>query len=405
MSSRRKPSRRGAVVVLVALLVGVLVAMVAFAVDVGYIVHVRTELQRTADSCALAAVVHLPDQTAARTAAQVAAEENDSGLSVSAIAFGRWDRDKAVFLTSLSGMDANAARVTVSRTRGTGNPVRLFWGPAIGTSTADVSATAIAMRDKGLCGPLVGVDWISVPGDPQTDSFNSRYGPYNAATAGDRGSICSDGPIALDGNPVVRGDARSGKGYPVTLSGGAIVTGSRGQRLRPLNLPPVDASQAAVSNDNGSLPLIPKGNSWVSPIDGSGNFLVDGGKTYDMPPGTYYVNNLTLTGQSTLRLSGATTIYVTGKLDTSGGYVINQTKLANNFHILMTGSTATVTAKVAFYGVIYAPNTAVTLTGTADWFGAVTGKNLTFTGSGRAHYDESLNLGEIEPPQRISLVQ
>jgi hypothetical protein len=261
------------------------------------------------------------------------------------------------------------------------------------------------MYDRDLCGPLVGIQWISVPGDPETDSYDSEKEIYVWSRAGDKGSICSDGPVTLEGGAIVRGDARSGKGFPVTLTGSSQVTGSRGQRLKPLNLPPVDASTAAATNDNSTLPLIQKGNSWLSPVDGSGNFLLDAGKTYDMPAGTYYFKDLTLTGQSTLNLSGQTKIYVTGKLDTSGGYVINSTQIPNNLQILMTGSTGRVTAKVDFYGVIYAPNTDVTIDGSANWFGATVGKTLTATGSGEIHYDESLDLGEVGLPTRLCLVE
>ena len=68
--------RRGNIVVLTTLMLVVLLAMVAFAIDMGYIVHARTELQRTADACALAAAARLPDLDEARAIAQIRAREN-----------------------------------------------------------------------------------------------------------------------------------------------------------------------------------------------------------------------------------------------------------------------------------------------------------------------------------------
>ena len=52
-------NRRGVILVIAALMMTVLVGMVAFAVDYGYILKVRTDLQRSADASALAAVQDL----------------------------------------------------------------------------------------------------------------------------------------------------------------------------------------------------------------------------------------------------------------------------------------------------------------------------------------------------------
>ncbi len=53
---------------------------------------------------------------------------------------------------------------------------------------------------------------------------------------------------------------------------------------------------------------------------------------------------------------------------------------------------------------IYAPNTTVTIDGDSPVFGAVVGKTLTVSGSGQGHYDESLNMEEVEFPSRTALV-
>jgi hypothetical protein len=84
--------------------------------------------------------------------------------------------------------------------------------------------------------------------------------------------------------------------------------------------------------------------------------------------------------------------------------VFNTTQLPSNLQIMMTGSTARVTAKVDFYGVVYAPNTAVTVEGSADWYGAVVGKTLYASGSGDFHFDEDLDLA-TRTPRRVALVE
>ena len=46
----------------------------------------------------------------------------------------------------------------------------------------------------------------------------------------------------------------------------------------------------------------------------------------------------------------------------------------------------------------------VTVDGDSDIYGAIVGKTLTVTGSGSGHYDESLDLEQVEFPRRVALV-
>src|SRR5205085_7934927 len=68
-SSSRTPTmkrpyqrRRGNIVAMTAILMVVMIAFVAMAVDIGYLCTVRNELQRTADSAAIAAAWELADK-------------------------------------------------------------------------------------------------------------------------------------------------------------------------------------------------------------------------------------------------------------------------------------------------------------------------------------------------------
>jgi hypothetical protein len=238
-----------------------------------------------------------------------------------------------------------------------------------------------------------------------TDSFDSEKGAYHSSTATDRGSLCSDGPISIEGSVFVKGDARAGKGFKVTFEGNPTLTGSHGSRLKPLNFPTVDDSRARHSNDNSQIPMIQEGNSWRSPVDENGNLLLDGNKTIDLPPGIYHLNDVMLEGQAVLNITGPTTIYVTGDLRRAGGVQLNNhTRKAANLKIMMTGGTARVTSYDAFFGVIYAPNTDVTLDGNAEYFGTIVGKTLTVTGTAAGHYDESIALAEMGMPRRTALV-
>ena len=419
--ARRRCGRRGNVLVLTALLMVALFGVLAFAVDTGWVLHTRTELQRTADACALAAAARLPDSSEATLVAHAVAAENgwSSGVQIGEgdemhgsdldpldVEYGLWDRDTATFTTPTpSGRSTNAVRVTLRRTEATKNPLGLFFGRVIGTSQADVSASATAWYDRGVCGPFVGIDWLDVRGDATTNSFDSAEGPYSPGAARDRGTICSDGPIDVLGNPIVRGDALAGKGDAVNVNGAAVVTGHLGNRVTPLSLPPVDASEAAATNDNDDAPQVWQGQSWRDAIQPNGDFRLNAGEVYDLPPGTYYLRNVTLNGSSTLNIHGPTTIYVTGKLLRAGtSDVNNNTQLASNLQILSTGGTIDVSSNTPFYGVIYAPESRVTIDGDADLFGAVVGKTLKVIGNSAAHYDESLDLEHLEVPPRTMLV-
>lgn len=63
-SRSQKRTRRGNVVVLTALMITMIIAVLASAIDLGYLFVARTEMQRTADSSALAAAWELIDEEA-----------------------------------------------------------------------------------------------------------------------------------------------------------------------------------------------------------------------------------------------------------------------------------------------------------------------------------------------------
>ncbi len=413
---------RGAIAVLAAFLLVVLLGMVAFAIDVGYIAYAKAELQRSADAAALAAATELPDELAAIDAAVANGADNQTRVTplvqAGDVSFGYWDRDAASFDEPASGQSANAVRVTIGRTAADGNPLHLFFAHLLGRSRADVTASATATKDRGLCGAFIGIESVVASGNVLTDSFNSEVAPYDADTAREHGSLCSDGPITLNGSDYIRGDVRAGRDAAVKINGtSAVVTGNIGNRVKPLNMPAVDAGDAAANNDNSLLGGIvsPDGKgkgkgkanqAGASPLDSQRNFKLDGTTTYTIPPGVYYFNDMELSGQSVLNFSGPTVIYLTGDLKRAGGTVVNNnTQIAVNLKIYSTGGDIDITSDNNFYGVIYAPLSDVTVGGTADYFGSIVGQTLRIQGDAQAHYDESLRLAELGLPTRTTLVE
>ncbi len=397
----QKP-RRGNIIILSCGLMVCLLALVALAVDVGYLAHAHTELQRTADAIALAAAARLPSQTDATDFGLGTAQSNDpvaaTALDANDFEFGWWNRNDSTFTTPPpSNRQANAVRVTVGRTEAGGNPLNLFFARVIGHASADITCRAIAFMDRGLCGPFIGIEGLTAMGDINTDSFDSIEGPYVAALANHRGSLCSDGDITLNGGVYIKGDVRAGAGDDIIIHGSSgTVTGNIGNRVKPLDFPSVDTADVAGNNDNALL---------GGALNGQRNFRLNGGEVFNMPPGTYYLNNMDMMGMSVLNISGETVIYLTGDLMRAGGtQVNNNTQIASNLRIYSTGGRIDVTSHNPFYGVIYAPDSQVDIGGTADFFGAIVGQTLRVHGDATGHYDESLQLEEIDPPTRTTIV-
>ena len=144
--------RRGKIVVLTALMLPVMFGMAAFAIDVGHITYSRSRLQAAAEASALAAVEELPDDANSIVKAQNLAQLNfaDSYPNIVAtqdIEFGVWD-DQSGFVIGPPN-SANAVRVTAQLSQSNGNQLSLFFGGMIGTSHADLCASAIATRPSG----------------------------------------------------------------------------------------------------------------------------------------------------------------------------------------------------------------------------------------------------------------
>ncbi len=138
------PHRKGAILVLAAVLMIFVFAFVAFTVDIGYMTLTKGELQNAADSAALAGVISLGDgEAAARlTAESFAAQHRAAGSPVvvpdADVLIGRFDFVNKTFVVTTSGQ--NAVRVF---TRVTDKP--FFFAPVIGQNKFNSSAHATAM--------------------------------------------------------------------------------------------------------------------------------------------------------------------------------------------------------------------------------------------------------------------
>jgi Flp pilus assembly protein TadG len=150
-SSSNRLTRRGAVLVLAALFLVIMVGLVAFGVDLGYIMLTRTQLQAAADSSAMAATSMLGwDPTEVRDLAkEYAGKHKAAGQSVSLadsdIEFGNWETATRTFQST--GQVGNAIRVTARSTN-----TNTFFGRIFGVNQFNTSASAVAMANpRDIC--------------------------------------------------------------------------------------------------------------------------------------------------------------------------------------------------------------------------------------------------------------
>jgi len=165
--------RRGNIVAMTAILMMVMIAFVALAVDIGYLYTVRNELQRSADAAAIAATWELIDKdgkagtetadslaTSARTKAALFASLNKVGNQAPGLAgddvnvgyMSNPSDPNGAMLATPTGKLPNAVFVRVQRTSAQNGQVPLFFARAIGFDQATETAQATAAFRSGLSG-------------------------------------------------------------------------------------------------------------------------------------------------------------------------------------------------------------------------------------------------------------
>lgn len=161
---RHENNRKGAILVLAAFLMVMFFAFIAFSIDLGYLGLVRTDLQRAADSAAIASAwdivegnsslgktsVYATDAKARATAAdyvtQNAAANLTTTLAADDIVIGRLasTADGKWTVQENSAGPANAVRVRIRRTTEQNGEVPLFFARVLGIKSRSMQAEAIA---------------------------------------------------------------------------------------------------------------------------------------------------------------------------------------------------------------------------------------------------------------------
>lgn len=227
VSTVKQQPRRGVMAPLAAVLMVFLVGMVAFTVDVGWMVLAQTELQNVSDSAALSGAYPLMEQyvnyalatdagtkttilnnamALARSKAKElanankfafrgnkAGEKKNYSLDDADIEFGYLDKNNNYQSYSQYSVYPNTIKVLVRRDTKANGSLGLFFGPALGTSSVDMNATASAT----IYGQNGTIDNFNKPGGMLPMTFDVNLWK-NFLTTGKN----ADGNSTNDGNGV-----------------------------------------------------------------------------------------------------------------------------------------------------------------------------------------------------------
>jgi len=154
--------RRGAVLVLVTCMMVVILGMAVFAVDVGWIVTNRTQLQSAADAGALAGantMVETPDLGPVEGEALHYVGIN-APTSFASVFFGTWEPSTRTFTPT--SFDPNAVRVVVERTAQRDNAIPSFLAKIFGHERFDARLEAVALGKVGSVEDGLGPTLVTV---------------------------------------------------------------------------------------------------------------------------------------------------------------------------------------------------------------------------------------------------
>jgi Tfp pilus assembly protein PilX len=283
-------------------------------------------------------------------------------------------------------------------------------GTISGIRTATLQVTAIYERTGGT--PIfpyavfatgTACPTINFSSSGYTDSYDSSQGTYAATVLASGGNVGTNGTLTLSGSSNIKGDAyfvnvvTTGTCPTQTYNDGSSggVTGTLYAMGSPKTF-----SNPIYTNPSPALTTATNYSSNVSlPPGNYNNVTVSGGKTLTLSPGTYNFNSLKLSGGSILTISpaGRVVIEIAGAgapskaIDFSGGSISNGGGAPADVQIAYAGSQPMVLSGGSnSAGVVYAPNSDITMSGGSPWFGSIVGKSFINSGGSAVHYDRSL---------------
>jgi hypothetical protein len=252
---------------------------------------------------------------------------------------------------------------------------------------------------------IIGLDSVTISGVSFIDSYNSAIG-YPASKSS-LANVLSNGTITLSGSGKVWGNVRSTQAG-INMSGASQVTGNATAGTT-VSLSGSASVGGTITNHAPApaitLPAVPACGPPYSPNSGisgtytynsvTGDLSLSGVNVATLANGNYCFHNITLGNSAQLKVNGLVTIKMTGTLNLSGATSFtNTTGMPGNLRILSSlasgGNGVILGNGTNVTMVVYAPQTGVSISGSAPLFGTVAAKRITMGNSGALHYDTQL---------------
>ncbi|MBI5363414.1 MAG: hypothetical protein HZA53_09560 [Planctomycetes bacterium] len=266
-----------------------------------------------------------------------------------------------------------------------------------------------------------GREWFHLDANAHVDSYDSTAGTYGSqATNGSgtntyahtEGDIGSNGPITIDQNAKVWGDAPAGPGQSTTVLGNAVVTGSTAAATGMQTVPTVTVpSLTSLGNLTvASNTTIPTGSRRY------GGFTVNSSKTVTITgPATIVCTNFELKSNSNFLVdatNGPVAFYVLDNFKMAQNTVMRSTNydphmlsvnlLSDNVfnpETNVTVDTVDMLSNTKLYGTVLAPDARIVINSNFELYGSVVARSVDLHSNTFLHFDESLNvLSEIGAP-------
>jgi Tfp pilus assembly protein PilX len=325
-------------------------------------------------------------------------------------------------------------------------------GNSCPTGQAQVTLQGGITYQLGLAGPFFALGKFSIGGGGSlVDSFDSSQGTYTQTKCpqttpqlGCGADIYADGAGANP--PTTTVTVSAGNGTPiygniadsrgqVNLSNNAAVWGNvtydsqqgsfsgsssqvKGSLIDAPTTPPVPGAvqpcgppyspgtDVNVGNNTKMHIVNPpnRGSINYDATTGVFSFTGSNGGHMSIDPWTFCFRTFSVSGQGVVDIpSGQTVpvvINVTEAVNLSSGGIANATLKAQNFQIISSYTGATngvqISGGPSAYMYVYAPQTQITVSGGADLYGALLGKDLTAAGGAKLHFDKALgNSGNL----------